>query len=353
MRRNSGGVAQSAPAAAAVFLHKHPRAHTAHEALARQAGIARFRKMAPSGLSAPLMALVNAWRLAHDEDWDSLFAEGPCFEGIYLRVLDRKRRPRVRLDMGSTSLRMENFPLWERVVRQFEMKSWSAIVVTDEEAATATRRHARRGTELIEWTPKAGWGDPFRQVVADRGGRVVAIMQGLTDASPARIEDRLLYKGLDRVAAVSRVGITEGWGPVTVYGDWPDAVQRRFTGALTFAGHGTADEMLRGGSVLVHTCRQDGFGLAVLDAMIAGVPPVVSRAGSAKLVAAVEPRLVVGQTPDEEEAVETVRWVRSLDDDAYDRLAGDLRSEALRYLREPDAAVERLRSRLGYEGTCT
>ncbi|MHB1713137.1 MAG: glycosyltransferase [Acidimicrobiales bacterium] len=330
-----------------LFLYKPPVAHLAHVSLVHQIGISEEKAMAPAGISGIRDALRSAWCLARSDAWDSLFSEGPCFEGMFLRAFDRARRARVRLDMGSTALRIAEYPAWERVVRRVEMRSWSAIVVTDSEAAAAMRRYAGPDTELIEWTPKAGWGDPFGEVVAERTGRVVSIMQGLVGATASRVESRLRHKGLDRVAGVSRVGSTEGWGPITLYGEWPDFVHERYAGSLHFAGKGNADDMLRGTSVLVHTCRQDGFGLAVLDAMVAGVPPVVSRAGAAKLVAAVEPRLVVEHDPDEHEAVEAVRWVRGLDDAAYRRLGSELRAEALRYLTDPDLAVERIRARLG------
>jgi glycosyltransferase involved in cell wall biosynthesis len=290
--------------------------------------------MSPIGWRHWLGAIRVAWRLAKSGDWDVLLAEGPCHEGPVLRFLDRRRRGRIVLDSHNGTVRVApggDLPGRKRRILAAELRTWDGFIVLTDMAEVAVRRIRGPSADVARWTPTVVGGDPFGAPVADPRGPGVAVMNGGAGY-------RLWYKGLDRVAEISRIGAAEGFERVTLYGQWPAEVQKPFEEDIVFAGVGEVANVLRGAGYLVHPSRADAFPVAVIEAMLAGVPPVVGTAGSAELVAEVEPRLHAELVTD---AADAVRWLRGLDAGAYGRLSHALRARALRYVEESgsDAAL--------------
>lgn len=275
----------------------------------------------------PWKGLAHGWKLARSEDWDALLAEGPCPEVFALRMFDKRRRRLVRLDSMSAARRSarggdRRGPL--RWIRVLELRQWDSIVVFNPEHEQAVRSLAGRRTSTAFWTPAVTSGDPFGGVVSNQAGPGVALITG-------ERRYRVKYKGLDRVAAFSRSIRDKGMDPVTVYGYWPEPIARRFSDDVLFAGHRPATEALSGAGYLVHLSRLDSFPLAPVEAMVAGVPPLVARngAGCAPIVDDVESRLVVSSVS---EAVEALQWLRSLPAADHAALCARLRERALQYV---------------------
>jgi glycosyltransferase involved in cell wall biosynthesis len=323
-----------------VFMHTWPWSHPAHRELAKRLGAFFELPMGPRGIGGLPTALKHVFRMSRSDEWDALLCEGPCVEVMMLRALDRRRRRLVRLDSTNSCIRLSSRGLVGRWLRRLEMRQWDSVIVLNERAEEAARRIMGGRGEVVRWTPAVTSDNDFEGVVSDQKGPVVALMTG-------GFAYRAHYKGLDRVAAVSKVGVEEGWGPVRVFGGWSPVERRPFEGDVDFSDFVTARQALNGASILLHPSRNDAFPLAVVESMLAGVPPVVGEAGSATLVKAVEPRLVV---EDEHQAVTAVKWLRGLPETDYLSLCEELRVAALRYCRwsrTPHAAQPVLRALSG------
>jgi glycosyltransferase involved in cell wall biosynthesis len=209
------------------------------------------------------------------------------------------------------------------LILRWEASTWDAYIVLNDKSELAVRHHVGEGTETGRWTPSSPLGDPFGQVVSRQSGPVLSILHGDGDS--------IWSKGLDRIAAASRRLIESGSQPVSVYGIWPSEIKSRYESELEFAGLGQPTKFLRGASLLLHLSRSDAFGLAVIEAMTAGVPPVVADAGSAKVVANVEAKLVVS---DVDQAVAVARWIKGMTGDEYAELSARIRTEALSYIQQ-------------------
>lgn len=277
----------------------------------------------------PFRGLVLGWKLAQSDEWDALLAEGPCLEVFALRMFDRRRRRLVRLDSMSAARRSANGgdrrgPT--RWVRVLEIRQWDSIVVFNREHEQAVHALARKRPSTALWTPSVTLGDPFGGVVSRQDGPGIALMTG-------ERRYRVQCKGLDRVALVSQKIRSDGMDQITVYGAWPERLARPFSDDVHFAGHRPASEALNGAGFLVHLSRLDSFALAPIEAMVAGVPPLVARegAGCAPIVEEVEPRLVVSSIA---EAVDAVNWLRSIPSEEHSALCGRLRERGLRYVEE-------------------
>lgn len=139
------------------------------------------------------------------------------------------------------------------------------------------------------------------------------------------------YKGLDTMAQVGRMLVHEGRCPVVVYGTIADKYFPVIEGGTVFGGWKDKVAIFEGARVLLHPSRRDPFPVAVMEAMLAGVPVVVGRAGNASIVGSVEPRLVV--PPDDATAAKrALDWVTGLSDDEYVTLGLKLRGAIMSYL---------------------
>ncbi len=304
------------------FLHGYPEPHPSHAELASRLGVIATAPVAPRNTRGMVAAFHQARVLSLNKDWDALLAEWPCSEVVFLRLLDRQHRRLVRLDSSNSCIRIGSHRLLGRWLRRLELRAWDGLIVLNEEAERAVRTLVSPNTDVVRWTPSITSGDPFGEIVSDQKGPVISLMHG----GPRY---RTHSKGIDRVAAVSNLGKHEGRGPVTVYGGWKKQQKAPFQDAVVFGGVRPSQEALRGASILLHLSRIDAFPVAIVEAMMAGVPPIVARAGSAVLVKNVEPRLLV---EDEGSAVEAVRWILALPAYEYHELCGRLREEALRYV---------------------
>lgn len=321
----------------------NPWPHASHRDLAARVGSTIGIGMASRRGRRLLQGLVLGWKLARNHEWDALLAEGPCVEVFTLRWFDRSRRKLVRLDGMNAARRSarggdRRGPI--RWIAVLELRQWDTIVVLNPGHEQDVRSLARKRPSTALWTPGVTIGDPFGGVVSSQQGPGVALMVGGR-------KYRIKYKGLDRVAVFSRQIQDQGMDPVTVYGSWADRFVRRFSGDVRFAGHRPAAEALEGAGFLIHLSRMDAFALAPIEAMVAGVPPLVSRdgAGCAPIIEEVEPKLLVSGVP---EAIESMLWLRSLPPPDYSELCIRLRERGLQYVEatEEDDHVAEVRQAL-------
>lgn len=90
------------------------------------------------------------------------------------------------------------------------------------------------------------------------------------------------------------------------------------------------DEVFEDSSLYVHPARYEPWGVAPVEAMLAGVPPIVTdRTGIASLVSRIDERLVV--SPDPAELAETVGWYFETPDELKRRFSARARELARPY----------------------
>jgi glycosyltransferase involved in cell wall biosynthesis len=300
--------------------------------------------MAGVGLRHYLGSIQLARRVVRRDDWDVLFTDGPWHEGAVVALLDRRRRRRVMLDStnGTVDLIRGGKGHLSRMLQRWELRHWNGFVAVSSRGETAIRSLTSGRADIARWTPTLLLGDPFGAVVARQDGPGVAIMHG--DEGPGRVR----YKGLDRVAEASRIERESGGEKITVYGRWRQAVKQQFENDVIFAGLGPPGQFLRGACYSLQPSRNEGFCVAVPEAMVAGVPPIVGELGAAYLVAQVEERLVI---EDGQQAAAAISWLRRLPPEDYRSLCARLRRAGLEYLErsQSDDALHETRRVLAGE----
>jgi glycosyltransferase involved in cell wall biosynthesis len=133
--------------------------------------------------------------------------------------------------------------------------------------------------------------DAFQHIAPDLGGRrVLSIANG-----PGGF--RAWYKGLDvMTAAVRRVRERQPDVVLDIVGNWTPDVVRQYEGPGIAFYEDVRDLVpyLRGAALYIQCGRGDAFAVAVLEAMLAGLPAVVSDlTGAREAVAEVASWLVV------------------------------------------------------------
>lgn len=192
--------------------------------------------------------------------------------------------------------------------------SWSGFVTQSLSMERQLQLVTGRDLNFARWLPPVTDPPNLAQLAGAQSGPVVAVMTGGPDW-------RVRYKGLDRVALISRYLRK----PVRVCGTWESTVVGMYEMSVDFIGASPPAEALDGALCLLHPARRDSFPLVIIEAMLAGVPPVVSGAGNEWLVSAVEPRLVVTHWS---EALACIDWLRSMPAEQYLELGGRLRAQA-------------------------
>lgn len=293
--------------------------HESHTDLVRRLGYAFNVKTEPLQLRSLWRAICHARKLAHSDGWQVVISESPSFEAWLLPFLDRNGRTRLALDADGAAWQIQGATSTLDPRHLLRRHRWHGVIVVGNPEA-AYRFFGE--TKVVTWTPSLRWGDPVGRVVSAQAGPIVAAISAVTDY-------KLWFKGLDRLAEISQTLVRAGNEPVQVFGTCADRYRERFAADLSFCGWAEPAYFLNGASILLHPSRRDPFAVAVIEAMLAGVVPIVGSAGSAYLVSNVEPRLVI-EEPDE--AISAISWIRSLSPPEFCVLAERLRAEALSYI---------------------
>jgi glycosyltransferase involved in cell wall biosynthesis len=167
---------------------------------------------------------------------------------------------------------------------------------------------------------------------------------------------RAWYKGLDlmlRAFQLARERIPRLH--FTVVGEWSQSVIQKLleesglacTDSVDFLGkRDDIESVLQGSSLYLHCGRGDAYGISVLEAMCAGVVPIVSEwTGSKEVVAQVDERLVVPLRS--EEIAERILWYfgiraeerRALSERCRDVVANYTEERAVQTFREAFAKM--------------
>ncbi len=317
--------------AAVVFVHGRPAPHPFHAALARSVGadflpvdfLLRWHDRAASRPRRYLSWLLCALLLPRRRQYDVFLTEGVHFLPLILRRL-RLLRPRQRT-MALLSnetlyfLQAGRYPEATRRALLLALRAYDALICI-----------GRMETDLAR-TLLTGTS-PGPRLVTARSGVASDRLESLTRITPSLDGRQLLfvghgpsgwrgwYKGLDLLLHATTLA-TPGAGGLrlAVVGDWDATYVDNLLATLPqppatveFLGRQSdLSDVLAAAALYVHLGRGEAFGISVLEAMVAGVPALVSEwTGAREVVEHVDRRLVVPL--DAQAAAERIRWYLAL-----------------------------------------
>jgi glycosyltransferase involved in cell wall biosynthesis len=206
-----------------------------------------------------------------------------------------------------------------------------------------------------------------RVLIGERPTRIYETFLGLPEGQLARLHDvqpdlhgkrivfigsgsddfRMHYKGLDLMTqAVARVCARDPEVTFEIVGEWDRSIAARVIEACPPAARGNihfrgrVDDVvgvLAGAGLYLHCARGDAFPTATIEAMAAGVVPIVSEwTGTKQLVANISDRLI--SPLDAGEIASRILWFLGQDADERRELSSLARAAAAPYTAE--AAME-------------
>ena len=352
----SGASQQHQPKA--VYLHGRPDAHPLHRRFAEAVGadfcpVDSKLRWQDRSRSRPFIAaswLASAATLPDRKAYDVFLVDGLHIGPVLMKRLFLRRDQKIIADLASHTLyfllthqfdrRVEELHLWA-------LRRYDALIC-----------EGRMGVEIVRQL----LGDRCPPIYENNGGvddaraRVLAPVE--PDLASHRMvflgggpnEFRMRYKGLDLM--VEAFGIAAASDPdlcFDIVGEWDDSViesvlsgvqesakaRIRFLGAI---GDSVALGRVFGDcSLYIHCSRGDAFPGASVEAMMAGLVPLVSDwTGTKQLVEQVDPRLVVSL--DANEVASRIGWYFSLDPEDRGALSVRSREVAAPYTATAAAA---------------
>jgi glycosyltransferase involved in cell wall biosynthesis len=313
-----------------MFVHGAPAPHPLHGALARSVDayfVRVDRLLSCEGRTSRAWRyaswLANAVLLPRWREVDLFLTEGPQIPPLILRQL-RLLRPRQRIAalMANETLyfmRTERYEERTRRLLEATLRRFDGLVCI-----------GQMQTDLARELLRGGQSRP--RIVQCRSALDAGAHARLAEVRPA-LESRQVvfvghgpdgwrgwYKGIDLLLATASILESRGIElDLRIVGRWDDSYYRSALQAVTppaknvLVSGPVADpaEAFVNATLYLHLGRGDAWPVTVLEAMCAGVPPLVSEwTGTKEAVAQVDDRLVVPLDP--VVAADRVAWYLSL-----------------------------------------
>jgi len=250
--------------------------------------------------------IVCALKFPQKEAYDVFLVEGPHFSPVFMRwfrTLSTSQKI-VCLLANETLyfLKAKRYPPMTRWFLRRILRGYDGLIcIGAMEAELAQEIVGNRGTRIYV----AFNGVPSERIEPLRGVQpALESLRIVFIGSGGPVYWRAWYKGLDimlRAFKLARERIPELH--FTIVGEWSQQVIQKVleesglacADSVTFIGRRDDIEgVLQGSSLYLHCARGDAYGISVLEAMCAGVVPIVSEwTGTKEVVAQVDKRLVV------------------------------------------------------------
>ncbi len=340
-----------------VFIHGRPAAHPLHFFLARSVHadfqfvdfMLRWHDRNCSRLRRYLSWLLCAFFFPRKGKYDVFLSEGPHFLPVIMKRLGLLAKgQKIAALMGNETLfflKAGRYPASTRAALKKAIRAYDALICVgslQHALAAEVTRPAQIAPDLFI-VPAAPSEDRRSRLlmVRHRLGTCNLVFIG---AGPP--EWRGWYKGLDLlIAAVALASARIDQLRLRVVGEWDQRYVDSILGNhpdlrsnIEFLGHRQdIESILEDAALYVHLGRGEAFGIAILEALCAGVPAVVSEWTGAKEAASqVDPRLVVPM--DAKAAADCICWFMNLSPEEKSNYSVRAREVARTYTEAAAAA---------------
>ena len=333
------------------YLHGRPKPHPLHGRFAETVGgefeyidfRMRWQDRAKSRLYTIASWLLCAATLPNRRDFDVFLIDNLHIGPVLMKRLFLRRNQKIVVHLGSHTLyflrshrfhsRVEKLHLW--ALRQYD-----ALLCEGSMAADIARELLGADCPPCYETflgPPAERAESLSRIEPRLEGKRILFISG----GPG--EFRMHYKGLDlMVDAVGRAAVRDPELEFDILGAWDDDIIERCMAPVAedvrerihFRGQvdGVAD-WLAEASLYLHCTRGDAFPTATVEAMTAGVVPIISEwTGTRQIVGEVDDRLIVEL--DAGAIADRIEWYFQLPAEERTRLSAKGRTAVAGYTEE-------------------
>ncbi len=335
-----------------VYLEGRPRAHILHRRLAESItdevefidARMRWQDRERSPLGLFISWVVNALYLGRRfRGFDCFLIDNLHFTPVIMNCIYFFRRKPIIVHLGSHTMyflythRFSGFNEW---LHLFMLRQYDAVVCEGEMTLKMVR-------ELLGKRAPACYvtflGPPKERLPTLLSLRPNLISTAILIIANGPGKFRMHYKGLDLMIAAFQVARREDTRlSLTILGEWDDECKRIVLtdidadtrSAITFAGKTSSiDHYLVNAGLCLHCSRGDAFPTSTIEALVAGVPTLVSEwTGTREIVGKVEPSMILPTDPDAIGAA-IVKYFQA-DNDWRNALGRKLREAAMAYTEE-------------------
>ena len=334
-----------------LYLHGRPAPHKLHGRFAKSVGSEfefvdfklRWQDKNRSRLYIILSWIVCAFAYPRKK-YDYFLIDNLHMAPILMKKLGLiKKRQKLIVHMGSHTLYFM-YSNWftglNAYLQRFMLKNYDAVICEGkmaEELVTKILKEEAPKTYYTFLGPPAERAQTLLKIEPDLYGNNILLI------SNGPVGFRKYYKGLDlMIKAFNRVAKSNNSLKFFIIGDWDKEVVEECTKLmdddnkerLIFTGRvNDIEKYIESSSLYLHCSRGDAFPTSSIEAMTAGLVPIVSEwTGTKQIVEKIDKRLVVKL--DESEIAERILWYFDLDHETKASLSEKSRIEAAHFTEE-------------------
>jgi glycosyltransferase involved in cell wall biosynthesis len=253
--------------------------------------------------------IFNAFAFKKPNRYDLFLVSGPHFSPIIMKFFRLKKRQKVLVHLGDETMYFL-FDKWYGKLMQkvliYLLNQYDGLLCEGQMAADLAKLNGINKPKV--YTTYLGVPKERQQTLLNINNNPFS--KNLMFISTGPKGWRTYYKGLDlMIKAYQKAFEKDQELTFTIIGEWDKKLQAELIkgcdvkckASIDFAGHtDKIDELLAKGSIYFHTSRGDAFPTVVLEAMSAGLIPIVSEwTGSKEVVKDVNSNLIVSLNEDE------------------------------------------------------
>ncbi|MBR9832943.1 glycosyltransferase family 4 protein [bacterium] len=273
--------------------------------------------------------IYNAFAFKNPSNYDLFLVSGPHFSPIIMKFFRLKKKQKVFVHLGDETMYFLYDKWYGKLMQKVLialLNKYDGLLCEGQMAADLARLNGINGPRIYTTylgVPKERQSTLLKLQPNSSAKKLMFISTGPKGW-------RTYYKGLDlMIEAFSIAFEKDNELSFTIIGEWDKSLQIELLNncslsckrAIHFIGHADKiDDYLKDGSIYYHTSRGDAFPTVVLEAMSAGLIPIVSNwTGSKEVVTKVDKKLIVSL--DKVQIANKILEVVNLDNDEKSRLS--------------------------------